>query len=296
MILVIDFENTCEEGRPEGYHGQIIEIGAVWSTPEGESLDQLSLLLQAENPVSPFCNKLTGISQGDVDGGLPFAAAMQALGEFAAKHPNCEWASWGVSDLRSLEFDCAYHGVENPLKDWTHCNLKKEFAKARRIKPQVGLTKALEIAGFVLDGSHHRALPDAINTIKFLPHIATINAMRDNLRTRERARREALWNLENQMPGRREEALRTLDLIAHFDQKAPIGEAAKLTTADLRKSVQIVPSSGTTIVHVIQSEIPQPWRERFQHASVGSTKQSEDTAYVHDWLKFLELWDKENDY
>jgi inhibitor of KinA sporulation pathway (predicted exonuclease) len=296
MPLVIDFENTCEDGRPDGYHYQIIKIGAAWATPDGQVLDQLSLLVRAENPVSEFCTQLTGITQPDADGGLSFSAAMQALAEFAAKYPSMEWASWGNADLTSIEFDCTHHGIESPLKDWTHRNLKKEFAKAHRIKPQVGMARALEIADFELDGSRHRALPDALNTVKFLPHIAAINAMHGNLWARERARRNAIWSMQDPTPGAREKALKTLELIPRLDRKVPLGEGAKLNTADLRKSVRIVPASGTTIAHVIESEIPQPWRERFQHASAGSTKGSQDTAYAHDWLKFLELWDKENDY
>ena len=34
-LLIIDLENTCmpEHERPADYHGQIIEIGAAWVTP-----------------------------------------------------------------------------------------------------------------------------------------------------------------------------------------------------------------------------------------------------------------------
>lgn len=296
MILVIDFENTCEDGRPKDFPSHIIEIGAVWATPEGEALDTLRVVVQTEIPITPFCAKLTGISQSDVDAGLTYAQAMEALAEFAAKYSDQVWASWGVSDCHSLEIDCEKHSVENPLSGWTHRNLKKEFVKARRAKPQMGLTKALEIAGFEMDGRHHSALPDALNTTKFLPHIAAACAMRDSLFCREQARREALWNLENPMPAQREQALKTLALIEHLDRRSPIGDGTKLTTEDLRKSVRIRPSSPGVIARVIESEIPQPWRERFQQASTGSTKASQDTAYAHDWLKFLDLWDKENDY
>ncbi len=294
MILVIDFESTCEKGRPKGYPSDIIEIGAVWATPEGEALDTLRLVVQTETPITAFCTELTGLTQSDVGAGLTYAQAMQALAEFASRYSTREWASWGVSDLKSLEIDCAKHSVENPLKDWTQRNLKKEFVKARRVKPEMGLKKACEIAGFEMGDRHHRALPDALNTIKFLPHIAAVIKMRDSLFYREQARRKALWNLQN--PGRREKALKTLALIDHLDRRSPIGDGVKLTTADLRTNVRIVPASAGTIAQVIESEIPQPWRERFQHAAVGSTRQSQDTAYAHDWLKFLESWDNENDY
>ena len=296
MILVIDFENTCEEGRPKGFPSDIIEIGAVWATPKGEALDTLRVVVQTKTPITPFCAGLTGISQSDVDAGLTYPAAMQALAEFGAKYPSTEWASWGVSDRHSLEIDCEKHSVENPLSGWTHRNLKKEFVKARRAKPQMGLAKALEIAGLEMDGRHHSALPDALNTVKMVGHIAAACDMRDSLFCREKARREALWSLENPKPGQREQALKTLELIDHLDRRSPIGDGTKLIAADLRKSVRIVPASPGVIAHVIELEIPQPWRERFQQASAGSTKASKDTAYAHDWLNFLDLWDKENDY
>lgn len=166
-LLIIDLENTCmpEHERPADYHGQIIEIGAAWVTPNGEVLETFETFVQAENPVTEFCNELLGITQADVDGGLTFPEAMQALAEFAARHPDKTWASWGAADLNSLNHDCAHHGLECPLQGWDHRNLKKEWAKARRIK-RVGMKKALEIAGIELEGPHHRALADVLNIAK----------------------------------------------------------------------------------------------------------------------------------
>lgn len=163
-LLIIDLENTCmpESDRPADYHGQIIEIGAAWVTPAGEVLDTFETLVQAENPVTEFCVELLGITQADVDGGLTFREAMQALAEFAARHPDKTWASWGAADLNSLNHDCAHHGLESPLQGWEHRNLKKEWAKSRGIK-RVGMKKALEIARIELEGPHHRALADVLN-------------------------------------------------------------------------------------------------------------------------------------
>ncbi len=166
-ILIIDLENTCmaENERPADYHGQIIEIGAAWVTPSGEVLDTFETLVQAENPVTVFCTELLGITQADVDGGLTFPEAMQALAVFSAKHPDKTWASWGAADLNSLNRDCEHHGLESPLKNWEHRNLKKEWASARRTR-RVGMKKALEIAGIELEGPHHRALSDVLNIAK----------------------------------------------------------------------------------------------------------------------------------
>ncbi len=183
MILTIDIEHTCmpEAEQPQDYHGQIIEIGAAWVTLEGEVTDTFEVFVQAENPVTEFCTELTGITQENVDTGLPYPAAMQALAEFASKHPGeTTWASWGAGDLKCLVRDCAHHGVENPLEGWTHRNLKKEWCKSnrallkekvgngRKVK-QVGMATALAVSGFALEGPHHRALSDVLNIAKLLP-------------------------------------------------------------------------------------------------------------------------------
>lgn len=169
-VLIIDLENTClpESERPADYHHQIIEIGAAWVTPMGEVMAKFSTLVQAENPVPPFCTDLLGITQADVDGGLPFAEAMQALARFSSLYPSTTWASWGTADLKSLNADCAHHGLESPLAGWTHRNLKKEWAKARKIN-RVGMKMALELDKIELEGAHHRALDDALNIAKLMP-------------------------------------------------------------------------------------------------------------------------------
>lgn len=48
--------------------------------------------------------------------------------------------------------------------------------------------------------------------------------------------------------------------------------------------------SGIDIV--LELEIPQPWRERFLQASIGSTRLPEG-PYAYDWQKFLVEWERE---
>lgn len=181
-LLVIDLENTCvpKAEEPEGYHGQIIEIGAAWVTPAGVVADTLDIFVQAENSVTAFCTGLIGITQADVDNGLPYAEAMKALAGFATKHPSHTWGSWGASDLKCLVRDCAHHCVDNPLDGWIHRDIKKEWCKTNRALlkekvgkghkvKQVGMSTALGVSGLRLEGSHHRALSDVLNLAKLLP-------------------------------------------------------------------------------------------------------------------------------
>lgn len=165
-LLVIDLESTCEDSPPEGYHYQIIEIGAVWLSPCGQVLDTFETLVRADQPISEFCSSITTITQAQSDSGVSFAEASAALAEFASRYPGKTWASWGAGDLKMIERDSAYHGVGNPLDGWTHRNLKVEYHNAKPKKkklPRVGMKRAMVELGIELEGPHHRALPDALN-------------------------------------------------------------------------------------------------------------------------------------
>ncbi|MDA7087670.1 exonuclease domain-containing protein [Pseudomonas sp. SA3-5] len=169
-LLIIDFEATCEDPTPEGYHFQIIEIGAVWASHNGEILDTFETLVRADQPISEFCTAITTITQVQSDSGLSFPEASAALAEFASRYPSKTWASWGAGDLKMIERDSAYHGVKNPLDDWAHRNLKLEYhdakPKMKKKQPHVGMKRAMIELGIEQEGAHHRALPDALNIAK----------------------------------------------------------------------------------------------------------------------------------
>jgi hypothetical protein len=222
-----------------------------------------------------------------VDGGLLFADAMKALAAFAARHPSKIWGSWGNADLNSINRDCEHHGIESPLKGWTHRNLKKEWAKARKIK-QVGMKKALEIAGIELEGLHHDALADVLNIAKLYAGMDVTE-----LEKRETRRRKALHKIYSHHIDTRHPALRELQEILKEDKKYPLGEAASMSLEELRAIVPIHPRADYAYPYVLSQEIPEPWRTRFHIASVGSTR-SGPGYYAHDWENFLYLWQKEH--
>ena len=172
-VLVIDLEATCDEG--DGIPAsdmEIIEIGAVWATAEGTVLDTFQALVRPVGcpQLTPFCRQLTNIQQADVDGAELFPAVAARLASFAQRHqaPGATWGSWGQFDAKQLARDCERHGIESPLAAFEHVNLKRRFAKGRKIK-EVGMARALQMVGLPLDGSHHRGLDDARNIAKLLP-------------------------------------------------------------------------------------------------------------------------------
>ena len=117
--------------------------------------------------------------------------------------------------------------------------------------------------------------------------------MADDLRTRESVRRKALWTLSHLMPGD-PKAAAILDVLDDIEDQEGIDLNRSHPCLDIdavRKAVLIERhSSGINIVD--EASIPQPWRERFRQASIGSTRLV-DGLYAHDWDKFLTQWHAE---
>lgn len=115
----------------------------------------------------------------------------------------------------------------------------------------------------------------------------------EELRNREAARRNALWTLASLSPGdpKALHVLAVLDDIELGEAHDFSSPAAVLSVDQLRDSILAEPHPiGCRIVR--EANIPQPWRERFLRASLGSTRVA-DGPYAHDWKKFLEVWESE---
>jgi len=169
-VLVIDLEATCaDDGSIPPELMLALEIGAVWVTPEGQILDRFHSFCRAEQPLTAFCKRLLPhIDQATIDAAPTWPAVAEKLAEFARRHqqPGSWWGSWGAFDRNQIERESTRHGIADPLA-LPHQNIKKAFAKARKIK-QVGMATALQIAGLALEGDHHRALDDALNIARLL--------------------------------------------------------------------------------------------------------------------------------
>ncbi|MDZ4300183.1 MAG: hypothetical protein U1C13_00845 [Pseudomonas sp.] len=117
--------------------------------------------------------------------------------------------------------------------------------------------------------------------------------MADDPRTRESVRRKALWTLSHLMPGD-PKAAAILDVLDDIEDQERIDLNRSHPGLDIdavRKAAQIERhSSNINIVN--EASIPEPWRERFLQASIGSTRLV-DGPYAHDWKKFLTQWQAE---
>lgn len=118
----------------------------------------------------------------------------------------------------------------------------------------------------------------------------------DLLSERERTRRRVLWALASLHPGdsNTSDLLAILDDIDDQERNDTPCSDKPLELIEVRNSVSAKRhNSGIDII--LEQTIPQPWRERFRQASIGSTRLV-DGPYAADWDKFLASWEAEMRY
>jgi inhibitor of KinA sporulation pathway (predicted exonuclease) len=174
-ILVVDLEATCsDDGSISAEEMEIIEIGACWATQDGQVLEQFQQLVKpsVRPTLTPFCKKLIGITQDEVDQAPLFPVAAQALQAFVNDMAPTDaiWMSWGAFDHKQFTREAQRHGIAMPLA-MPHQNAKRLFAKIQRIGKEVGMVRACALAGIRLEGQHHRGLDDAVNIAKLMPWV-----------------------------------------------------------------------------------------------------------------------------
>lgn len=115
----------------------------------------------------------------------------------------------------------------------------------------------------------------------------------DELRELEAKRRKALWMLSSISPGESKafDALSILDDLELQERKNSPHTVKGFELNQLRDCVTVHHHhSGIDII--LEQTIPQPWRERFNQASIGSTRLLAG-PYGSDWDKFLVEWERE---
>jgi len=171
FFLVIDLEATCDEDhRLPSRQMEIIEIGAV--LVDGRTLEPVAehqtFVKPVRHPVlTPFCTRLTSITQADVAGAPGFPQAIRQLARFLEGR-DALFCSWGDYDKNQFEQDARHHRVSLPFRG-RHLNLKKRFSAELGEETRYGMAGALRRVGLTLRGTHHRGIDDARNIARLLP-------------------------------------------------------------------------------------------------------------------------------
>ncbi len=166
-FIIFDLEATCDENRPN-FDNEIIEIGAVQFEDKVRVGTFDSFIKPKVNPtLTPFCKKLTTITQQDVDRADSFPDVLKKFLEWTGNH--AVFCSWGFYDKKQMIKDCIRYGL-NYNFIYNHISLKHQFHKVHIAHPVpargVGMDAALKMLNLPLTGRHHRGIDDAENIAK----------------------------------------------------------------------------------------------------------------------------------
>ncbi|NXB30124.1 ERI2 exoribonuclease, partial [Eulacestoma nigropectus] len=188
FLIVLDFEATCWPD-PERRGAEIIEFPAVLlNTSTGEIESEFHAYVQPqEHPIlSEFCTRLTGITQNQVDEGVPLNICLSQFLKWIQKIQNekkiifstdsqcnstseakaCAFVTWTDWDLGvCLHYECKRKQLRKPniLNSWI--DLKATYRAFYSRKPK-GLNGALQDLGIAFEGREHSGLHDSRNTAR----------------------------------------------------------------------------------------------------------------------------------
>ncbi|XP_058705801.1 ERI1 exoribonuclease 2 [Poecile atricapillus] len=187
FLIVLDFEATCWENR--GRRGpEIIEFPAVLlNTSTGAIESEFHMYVQPqEHPIlSEFCTELTGITQKQVDEGVPLNICLSQFLKWiqmiqkekklifstdsqsnSSDAKECAFVTWTDWDLGvCLHYECKRKQLRKPdiLNSWI--DLKATYRAFYNRKPK-GLNGALQDLGIAFEGREHSGLDDSRNTAR----------------------------------------------------------------------------------------------------------------------------------
>lgn len=173
-IAVVDIECTCYEDNnfPFGEQQEIIEIGICLLGIKSLQTTQKAqyLIRPTKSTVSEFCSDLTGLTQAKLDNeGISFEAACKKIQErFNLKKR--VWASYGDFDRKMFQKQCESFNVDYPF-NYRHINVKTYLPIVFGLGKEMGMDKALKVAGLKLEGVHHCGADDAWNTSRLLAEL-----------------------------------------------------------------------------------------------------------------------------
>ncbi len=172
-FIIYDLEATCWRS-PKPKQVEVIEIGAVKVNEHLEIIDEFCAFVKPtlHPKISPFCTKLTSITQRDVDPAGHFDEVVLDFEEWI--NPNEVRAvlmSWGEFDKRQLLLDAKLHQLELPWLRYHAC-LQMHYSRWKGSKNQIGLKNAMTMEGLEYSGTQHRAIEDARNMARLFQVVA----------------------------------------------------------------------------------------------------------------------------
>ena len=174
-LIVFDLEwNMGNAPKTFNYHGaeltlrgEIIQIGAVRVDENGDVLDTFEMTLRPRifRKLHWRIAEVTGLSQGDLEAGVPIAEGLRRFQEWAG--PDAEFAEWGLDDVPVLKQNLFLYNMDESWPSRWY-DLQQIFLKNFPRGEGEGLTleSVVDRLGIERDGDFHNALDDALYTTK----------------------------------------------------------------------------------------------------------------------------------
>jgi inhibitor of KinA sporulation pathway (predicted exonuclease) len=175
----LDLElNKSQDDTPN----RIIEVGIAIGNPTEpyDNIKTFNWYLDPGEPISPFIEKLTGISDTMIEtSSVPHEIVANELGDLLKVYEihtsPVVWGGggWG-NDATELKDEFTERGIDFPFFGHRVIDVKTIFTFNQIIKQRTsksGLRKAMLSYGLDFVGTPHRASIDALNTLRFFFHL-----------------------------------------------------------------------------------------------------------------------------
>ena len=174
-LIVFDLEwNMGNAPKTFNYHGaeltlrgEIIQIGAVRVDENGDVLDTFEMTLRPRifRKLHWRIAEVTGLSQGDLEAGVPIAEGLRRFQEWAG--PDAEFAEWGLDDVPVLKQNLFLYNMDESWPSRWY-DLQQIFLKNFPRGEGEGLTleSVVDRLGIPKEEPFHNALDDALYTTK----------------------------------------------------------------------------------------------------------------------------------
>ena len=148
-FIILDLEATCWQGNIMNRRQEIIELAAYTVNGYREWNGSFQRFVKpVEHPrLSAYCTDLTGISQDQINKAKNFEYVFMDFQEWMESHDTPQLlCTWGQKDIPIIREECKVHDLDCSFLPKT-INLKSQFATIHALPKQIGLQKALDMAG-----------------------------------------------------------------------------------------------------------------------------------------------------
>jgi inhibitor of KinA sporulation pathway (predicted exonuclease) len=171
-----DFSSLQNDDKMTYYPFEIIQIGAIKLDSDFKQISTFNRYIKPTlyNNISPFITELTGITTQQLISEQPFSKVYLAFVEFITSHP-CVFCTWGMSDMKELFRNVAYHQLNKKLLPKMFINLQPYTSLYLKLpaKKLLRLEHAVQALNIPLTQPFHNALHDAYYTTELFKKIYT---------------------------------------------------------------------------------------------------------------------------